>query len=238
MNTETDVFGKFIGSLKLEALDDGRRMKLLDQYEFLDPDQVSWEVPAGAIVDGASIPRPLWSLIGGPWDQGYRNASVIHDFYCSVRTEEWQSVHLVFYRGMRAKGVAPWKAKVMYGAVYFAGPRWTLMDVHNARLANAQAAQDPGQFGPNLYVWHDDLTKVVYNALVADGKPAASHDHGRIKSLELDLDQLIEEVLRKDPSIEELERSIDIAAEIVPGADGAERSVRIGSDALNKLMVP
>ncbi|WP_412773782.1 DUF1353 domain-containing protein [Nitrobacter sp.] len=39
-----------------------------------------WSVPAGATVDGASIPQLFWSLLGG------RNASAIHDWFCTRRT--------------------------------------------------------------------------------------------------------------------------------------------------------
>ena len=76
------------------------------------------------IVDGASIPEAFWSFIGGPFEGKYRNASVVHDFYCDTRTETWEDVHMVFYNGMRAAGVDPITAKIMYSAVYNFGPRW------------------------------------------------------------------------------------------------------------------
>ena len=66
----------------------------------------------------------FWSIIGGPFEDKYREASVIHDHYCDEKTDTWQNVHLVFYNGMRAHGVDPLKAKLMYAAVYNFGPRW------------------------------------------------------------------------------------------------------------------
>ncbi len=45
----------------------------------------------GAIVDGASIPRMFWSIIGGLFDEGYRDASIIHDWYCDKRLRTWQA---------------------------------------------------------------------------------------------------------------------------------------------------
>jgi Protein of unknown function (DUF1353) len=44
-------------------------------------------VPAGAIVGGASIPQVFWSIIGGPFEDKYREASVIHDYYCEQKSD-------------------------------------------------------------------------------------------------------------------------------------------------------
>ncbi|WP_249604766.1 DUF1353 domain-containing protein [Chromobacterium sp. IRSSSOUMB001] len=105
-------------------LPDGRRMRLTQPFGYVDKDNKSWPVPEGAIVDGASIPQILWSLIGGPLDGLYRQASIIHDYYCDARTQPWQAVHRVFYEAMLCSGVFEPKAKIMYYAVYSFGPRW------------------------------------------------------------------------------------------------------------------
>ncbi|MBN3003455.1 DUF1353 domain-containing protein [Chromobacterium alkanivorans] len=107
-------------------LDDSRRMRLTQPFGYVDKDNQSWPVPVGAIVDGASIPQILWSLIGGPLDGLYRQASIIHDYYCDVRTRPWQAVHRVFYEAMLCSGVFEPKAKIMYYAVYSFGPRWAV----------------------------------------------------------------------------------------------------------------
>ncbi|OQS41908.1 DUF1353 domain-containing protein [Chromobacterium haemolyticum] len=105
-------------------LPDGRRMRLTQPFGYVDKDNLPWPVPVGAIVDGASIPQVLWSLIGGPLEGLYRQASIIHDYYCDVRTRPWQAVHRVFYEAMLCSGVSEPKAKIMYYAVYRFGPRW------------------------------------------------------------------------------------------------------------------
>ena len=99
-------------------------MTLLDDLKFVDPAQDLWIAPKGSIVDGASIPQPFWSIIGGPFEGLYRDASVIHDVACDERKKHWWAVHEVFYFGMRARGVNAIQAKVMYAAVYHFGPRW------------------------------------------------------------------------------------------------------------------
>src|SRR5688572_6845158 len=79
-------FGAYQGlPPKLELMPDGRLMRLLEALTYTGADGVTWPVPAGIEVDGASIPRPLWSLIGGPFEGPYRDASIVHDHYCVVR---------------------------------------------------------------------------------------------------------------------------------------------------------
>ena len=41
-----------------------RRMKILHDFSFTDPRSRVWEAPAGSVVDGASIPRALWTVVG------------------------------------------------------------------------------------------------------------------------------------------------------------------------------
>jgi hypothetical protein len=103
---------------------DGRTAVLLAPFGYVDPVGKKWETPTGWTVDGASIPWPLWSIIGSPWTGKYREASVIHDYYCDTKSEPWAVVHKTFYTAMLANGVNEMQAKVMYLAVYRFGPRW------------------------------------------------------------------------------------------------------------------
>ena len=117
--------------LQFEIEDDGRNGKVLSEFSFVDAEKKVWTSPNGAIVNGASIPRPLWAIVGSPWTGRYRQASVIHDHYCDARTETWQSVHRVFYNAMMASGVNEIQAKIMYAAVYRYGPRWNIVYTPN-----------------------------------------------------------------------------------------------------------
>ena len=112
----------------------GRNVELTTPLTFYDPQELAWDVPKGAIVDGASIPQIFWSIIGGPFDQGYRDASIIHDWYCDKRLRTWQATHRVFYDAMIVSGVSPAKAKTMYFAVWWRGPRWEERVTHNTNL--------------------------------------------------------------------------------------------------------
>jgi len=117
-------YGRFIGSFDFRALEDGRKLQLLNDLVFVDPKGKKWVAPKGYIVDGASIPRPLWSLIGSPFVGKYRMASVIHDVACEEKKRPWREVHKVFHYAMLASGVSSKRASIMYNAVYEGGPRW------------------------------------------------------------------------------------------------------------------
>jgi hypothetical protein len=105
-------------------------------FGYQDKSCVTWQVPVNAAVDGASIPSAFWSIIGGPWDGQYRDASVVHDWYCAVRTRRWQDVHRMFYEAMLTSGVNATKAHLMYLAVYYGGPRWDDLTIRNSNLAH------------------------------------------------------------------------------------------------------
>lgn len=117
--------GHFTGLPPLtEWLDDGRSMRLKQTFGYVAANGRQWNVPINTIVDGASIPRVFWSLIGGPFEGLYRDASIIHDYYCDIRTQPWTDVHRMFYYAMLCSGVSDLKARIMYYAVYRFGPRW------------------------------------------------------------------------------------------------------------------
>ena len=113
---------------RVELLDDGRGAHLLAPLSYRRPDGSDWPVPTGAWLDGASIPRPFWSLIGGPFEGRYRNASIVHDHYCIAKTRPWQDVHRMFYEAMRCSGTGAARAKIMYYSVYRFGPRWPSLE--------------------------------------------------------------------------------------------------------------
>jgi hypothetical protein len=135
-------FGSFIGDVVAKWNDDGRTMTLVEPFAYLDPAGVRWDAPKGATVDGASIPRFAWSIIGGPFEGKYRTASVIHDVACVEKKRPWETVHLAFYTAMRASGVSAIKAKIMYAAVYHFGPRWPLRERIRRTTSITEAQQD------------------------------------------------------------------------------------------------
>lgn len=101
-----------------------RRMQLLEDFAFVDPNGVRWLAPAGSKIDGASIPRMLWSVAGDPFIGQYRRASVLHDVACDDRTRPSKVVHRMFYDAMIADGTSETQAVEFYTAVRLFGPHW------------------------------------------------------------------------------------------------------------------
>lgn len=151
-------WGRFEGDLLVKFLDDGRLCELVNDYVYVRSTGGAWPVAAGATVDGASIPRLLWPLIGGPFEGKYRNASIIHDFYCANEERPWRATHRMFYEAMRCAGVGTAQAKIMYYSVYRFGPRWSL------------AAQ------PRLESLAPSLTDHDAASLLADAEAIFVHD--------------------------------------------------------------
>lgn len=111
--------------------------KLRQTFRFRDPNGLVWSTPANVEVNGASIPQPFWSFIGGPFEGPYISASVIHDHYCRTKERTAHDTHRNFYYGMRANSVPEWKASFMYWAVATFGPSWKL----ERRVVTKQSCQ-------------------------------------------------------------------------------------------------
>lgn len=127
--SDAKPWGEFPVAAQVELLDDGREVKLLENFVYLDPRGRAWVAEKELRVDGASIPQMFWTVTGGPFEGLYRNASIVHDAGCKGMTDPWQDVHRMFYEACRCGGVPESQAKTLYAAVYHFGPRWTLRKV-------------------------------------------------------------------------------------------------------------
>jgi Protein of unknown function (DUF1353) len=121
---QQNKWGHYSGYVEARWENDGRNMTLLSELRYTDPDGVVWIAPAGSVVDGASIPRSLWSLMGGPFEGKYRNASVLHDVSYDQHTKPWQQCDRMFYNAMRCSGVSGVEAGTMYYALRKFGHHW------------------------------------------------------------------------------------------------------------------
>jgi hypothetical protein len=115
---QSHTWGYYSGSPVTRWESDGRSMTLLSELRYTDPKGVVWIAPTGSKVDGASIPRSLWSFMGGPFEGKYRNASVLHDVAYDQRTRTWQECDRMFYNAMRCSGVSALEAKTMFYSLY------------------------------------------------------------------------------------------------------------------------
>jgi len=121
---QSNPWGYYSGEPETRWNADGRTMTLLSELRYTDPHGLIWVAPAGSIVDGVSIPRSLWSVMGGPFEGKYRNASVLHDVAYEQRNRPWQDCDRMFYNAMRCSGVGAVEAKTMFYALYRFGHHW------------------------------------------------------------------------------------------------------------------
>lgn len=127
--TDDSAAGSFSAPPKIELIDTpgipNRNVRVIEDFTFTEADNAAvWAAPSGSIVDGASIPRVLWSFVGSPFTGDYVYASIVHDVACDARTRPWRDVHYMFYQACLAGGTTRLRAKLMYLAVRNFGPRW------------------------------------------------------------------------------------------------------------------
>lgn len=142
------TLGKFSGDPQTVWLTEqgvpDRNMSVVKDFIFTDPDGKAWKTPKDSVVNGASIPRVLWTLIGSPYTGDYRRASIVHDVACDEAGKNkkkrsaadrmffhaclagdcsWREA-IILYIGVRIGAILPdvdtWHAA---GAVESAGPR-------------------------------------------------------------------------------------------------------------------
>ncbi|WP_308365853.1 MULTISPECIES: DUF1353 domain-containing protein [unclassified Microbulbifer] len=113
--------GSFSGNPKTEWLVDtngnDRDMELLEDFSFTDPVGRVWLAPKGSTVNGASIPRSLWSMVGSPYTDDYRRASIVHDVACETPEISRKEADVMFYHACHAGGCSPRQARILYAGV-------------------------------------------------------------------------------------------------------------------------
>ena len=168
-----DSYGEFVGTVKAEWLDDGRKMRLLEDFAYVDQWDHRWNAPKNWVVDGASIPRFAWTIIGGPFEGKYRNASVVHDVECDRKQSAWEDVHEMFYNAMRAAGVSEIRAKIMYAAVYHFGPRWGMQYsevVDSSKYETVIAQVNDRHLGSDIEISTSEKSRTVFEFMTFQPK--------------------------------------------------------------------
>jgi hypothetical protein len=110
-----------------------RRMRLTEEFSFVDNADKRWVAPLHHVVDGASIPRALWTVVGSPYTGDYRRASVVHDAACDQAGGDpslRRAADRMFYRACRAGGCSIRQSTLLYigvriGAASHYVPAWS-----------------------------------------------------------------------------------------------------------------
>ncbi len=112
--------GLFSGNPKTEWLSDkgsDRDMRVLEAFWYIDPAGRRWDAPAGTIINGASIPRTLWSTVGSPYTGDYRRAALVHDAAVGKEGMVRADADTMFYFACLAGGCSLVQAKMLYAGV-------------------------------------------------------------------------------------------------------------------------
>jgi hypothetical protein len=176
-----------------------RLMKMLQPFSFTDPSSKVWRAPTGSLIDGASIPRALWTVVGSPYTGDYRRASIVHDVACDDAggdPKKRRAADRMFFHACRAGGCSIWESTILYLGV---------------RVGGAAADVPP---------WHAAIS------IESAGPRTRRTAHER--RLEQDFRQITDRVLAQgatdDPH--ELEARTDAAFAVVVGLKSVRRSRR------------
>lgn len=119
-----------VGSFDCRFLEEegGDRRILITRsnFRFIDSKHRRWTLRAGRALDGASIPRVLWSALGGPFEGDHRTPALLHDETYASQIHPRKVADQMFYEALRFYGVNPIKARTLWMAVrLFGGRPWS-----------------------------------------------------------------------------------------------------------------
>ena len=103
--------GKFVGK---------GQWKLLKSFEYHSKKYGITKIPKGFIVNGASFPPLIYSIMGSPWGGRFAKPSVAHDWLYSIKHNRKKS-DLIFLEAMKVCKVPFWKRHVMFQALRLFG---------------------------------------------------------------------------------------------------------------------
>ncbi len=132
--------GTFSGNPKTMWLSEqggDRDMQVIEDFWYLDQAGRRWDVPAGTVINGASIPRTLWSSVGSPYTGSYRRAALVHDAAVGHEGVLRGEADAMFYFACLAGGCSLLQAKMLYAGVRVGA--WA----SETRLLTAEALAKP-----------------------------------------------------------------------------------------------
>lgn len=98
-----------------------RGMELTEGFWFRDRAGRQWDAAKGTRIDGATIPRALWTWVGSPYTGDYRRASVVRDVACvaagSGDSPARRKADRMFYEACRAGGCSIRQSIILYVGV-------------------------------------------------------------------------------------------------------------------------
>ncbi len=152
-----------------------RGMRMLAPFSFTDAKGRLWEVAAGLALDGATIPRTLWSSVGSPFTGDYRRAAILHDAALRDPAVARIDADAMFYEACVAGGCSVRQAQLLYAGVCIGS--WVSTARPDAyRLAHqlADGTGLPGQHAPLDLEIRAIYTLLAHDLAAAGGDFAAA----------------------------------------------------------------
>lgn len=125
--------GKFSG-YPLTRWSEHRNMILEEPFYYIDSDGRKWNAPKGSCINGATIPRALWSALGSPYIGKYRRASIVHDVAVNEQCEseipiDRKAADRMFYHACRCDNCSVYFATMLYIGVRMGSymSKWSLL---------------------------------------------------------------------------------------------------------------
>mgnify|MGYP003382508056 CR=1 FL=1 len=179
--------GEFSGEPLTEWIGTGQKanrdMELLQGFWYDDPAGVRWTAAMGRLIDGASIPRVLWSLVGSPYTGCYRKASVVHDIACEdAKTKPnpkkfRKSADKMYFHACRRGGCSFPEALVQYLGVRIGA--W----VSSVGLWNAAATAKDNPEGRFYRTMSDQSIVGTFHEMLAAVTDADTDDINEIEAI-------------------------------------------------------
>ena len=106
----------FLTQPHIEPRPETNEVELTADFDFLIDEKV-YSIPLHYRYDGASIPRPFWSIIGSPFEPDFSAASCVHDILYLSHKKPRSQADEIFFQLLRLCGVGLWRARIMWAAV-------------------------------------------------------------------------------------------------------------------------
>ena len=114
----------FTSGLAIEQVDahKWRVIREFTYYADYENSQESYTVPIGFVTDGASIPSPLWPILGNPFEE-FAESAVLHDYLYRIgKTTRARADYLLYEAmGVQKIHVTKWKRWLIYLGVRLGG---------------------------------------------------------------------------------------------------------------------
>lgn len=111
------------GIPQLAFEDEVREAIVLSDFGFVCDEGEIWSYE-GDLVNGASIPRFCWRVVGAPYYGRHRWACIIHDACYFRKDMERKEVDRIWLQALKYSDVNFAKRHMMYRAVRLFGPRF------------------------------------------------------------------------------------------------------------------